>query len=152
MANYNDRATRILVDPPQLYDVGQEMSKHGTAIADGVDRLLNTWKDLKLGWMGQTAESAKEFADRWDNTAYAFFGKEEDAKTEGEGLGDVKPGVLGKVVKAVQSAANNYGYAEEFAAGLFNKFADNLSSTGEGDSDGDLTRNNDKPPITEHTG
>ena len=157
LGNYNVPQTRIFVDPPELYEIGVKVNARGEDIVALIRNISNIWADLKLGWAGSTATEAEDFAARWTRTADAFFGKEGDTRSVGsvarlpvDGLADIVPGVLPKVVTAIQLAAANYGQSEDFVVKMFDEMAAALGKE-DGGEQPDVHRDLDLGPIKENT-
>jgi hypothetical protein len=147
VADYNNSQTGIDVDPPELYNLGVTSDTIGKSIIDRVTKIGQIWKELNLGWAGETASEAADFAERWKRTAEAFFSDSTDSA--GGTLAEIIPGVLPKVVSAIQMAADNYDKSEAAVVKMFTELADSLRGGG---SAGDTNRDEDAPPITENTG
>jgi hypothetical protein len=95
----------------------------GKEIADSVNRVVQIWNDLKLGWVGTTATEAQDFNDRWAADISQLFGS--PAEILGETAG-YTPGILNQLATGIAMAATNYGQAEDVVTSMFNQTADAL--------------------------
>jgi hypothetical protein len=138
-SNYDSAGLFIQVDPNTLYaDATGPMKTAAQGVADSIDTIVNTWNDLKLGWMGTSASEAQDFADRWTKAVQRLFGSGDQSD----------PGAFGRLVDAVQLASVNYGEAEDANVKMFRSLLDGL--TGPPGTPGPPTRGVNDPPITEN--
>jgi len=102
----------------------------GKEIADSVNRVVQIWNDLKLGWVGNTATEAHDFNDRWAADINKLFGSQADGAQGGT------PGILNQLANGIAMAAMNYGQAEDTVTNMFNQTADALEQSASGSGDG----------------
>ncbi|MGW0502448.1 hypothetical protein [Micromonospora sp. NPDC003241] len=130
-AHYDDGQS-INVDPQGMWTSGSE--RVGKLLDDVVDSwksIGNTWKNLELSWAGETAEEVQQFNYRLQKLQWDLFGSEEHETV----------GLIYQVRGIVQSAASNYGEAEEAVVKMFDEFtaaipAKDLPPEDDGEGDG----------------
>jgi uncharacterized protein YukE len=91
-----------------------------TDIVHSLETINTTLGALKLGWAGQTAAEVQHFGDRWQYIMAQLFGT----------VPNPQDGVLNIVATALQTAADNYGNAEDSITKMFSKLAGELTSAG----------------------
>jgi hypothetical protein len=119
-----DHIDRFNVDPVTLETRGKNLKDLGQTIADSIDRINNIWSELKLGWMGNTADEAKDYIDRWNAVMDELFGSEKHPEK----------GVLNAIVEGVLTTAANFAVMEHSLFEFFTKFQQGLAG-GSGSSD-----------------
>jgi uncharacterized protein YukE len=120
-----DRVDTFDIDPQTLVTIGNNLKDLGQAIADSIDRINNTWTELKLGWMGKTSEEAKDFIDRWNAVMNELFGTKEHPES----------GVLNAIVNGVLMTAGIFGQTEHTLVDFFTAFQHGLAGDGSDPSD-----------------
>jgi hypothetical protein len=126
---YDSSGASIKIDPDAVYQSATvTMPALGAEISDSVSRVVQIWNDLKLGWVGNTAQEAQDFNDRWSASIGQLFGA----------AGDPSTGILSKITAGVAMAGVNYGQAEDVVTNMFNQTSDALiwgsGSSGSSDS------------------
>jgi hypothetical protein len=115
-----DHVGTFTADPVTLTTRGNNLKDLGQAVADSIDRINKTWNDLKLGWMGDTADEAKAFVDRWNVVMGELFGSDEHPEK----------GALNEIVTGVLTTAWIFGQTEHTLAEFFNDFKNGLAGGG----------------------
>ena len=137
-ANYNDAGLVINVDPTSLWQYGKtDLPAETTTIGDSLNRINDTWKGLKLGWAGTTADEAQDFSDRWNAMITQLFGTKASPESS----------VLYRIAVAVQTASLNYATTEDEVLKMFKDFDTAMHSSGGVQPP---TRDQNQGPITEH--
>ncbi|WP_433534608.1 hypothetical protein ACQPZK_20790 [Micromonospora sp. CA-249363] len=86
------------------------------AIAGAFDTIAQIWDGLKLSWIGDSADAAKELQDKLDQVQKRLFGQKIQP------LGDT-PGVIGQMSSVAASAASVMSSVEETNTRMFEDFA-----------------------------
>jgi hypothetical protein len=140
--SYDDAGASIKIDPDNVYQSATvAVPALGAEIADSVNRVVQIWSDLKLGWVGNTAQEAQDFNDRWSASIGALFG----------GAGSTS-GVLSDISDGIARASVNYGQAEDVVTNMFSHTASSLESSSP-PPDGsapDSHRASNDGPVTEN--
>ncbi|GGK78760.1 hypothetical protein [Mangrovihabitans endophyticus] len=126
-SNYNAAGTHITVDPKQMWQhssLGMELMI--VQIVDSWRAISHAWQDLKLDWVGGSAETAKEFFSDLEQVQAKFFG------SKARGADDGETGVLGEVQSAVELASANYDNAEQHVTEMFQQLMKALNAHGGG--------------------
>jgi hypothetical protein len=136
---YDDQAITIRVDPNTMFHMATiEIPVYGGEVADSINRIVDIWNGLKLGWVGNTATEAQEFNDLWTQSITQIFG-----------TGDGSTGILSRLANGIAIAAVNYGETEDVVASMLNQMTTALQDTGgSNNSSGDRSVNGG--PITEN--
>lgn len=109
-SNYDDSGMMIRVDPDTLFRYATvDIANHASVIVDALNNIAQVWEDLKVGWVGKTAEEAQHFNQRWNQALEQLFGTKDDAST----------GALSKIATGVALASVNYGEAEDVVVKMF---------------------------------
>jgi len=146
--SYDDSGVTINVEPEMIFQSATvAIPSLGREIADSVNRISQVWSDLKLGWVGNTAQAAQDFNDRWVSSINELFGSKDGSTT----------GVLASIAKGVEMAGSNYGQAEDVVTNMFNQTASSLGQGSGSDTPADPHRAVDGPvsentPSMPHTG
>jgi hypothetical protein len=119
-----DRVDTFNIDPDTLVLRGNNLKDLGQAVADSIDRINNTWKDLKLGWMGKTSNEASDFLNRWNGVMDELFGTKDHPEA----------GVLNAIVDGVLTTAAIFGSTEHSLFQFFTDFQHGLVGGGDGGS------------------
>jgi hypothetical protein len=139
---YDDPSIRINVNPDDMFQSATKgIPNLGGQIADSINRIVGTWNDLKLGWIGNTAEEAKDFNDRWAAAISELFGTKAEPDS----------GLLSQIANGIAMASLNYGGAEDVVTNMFTKMAASLADNGSSDTPPDPHRGVNDAPITENT-
>jgi hypothetical protein len=139
--SYDNAGINIRVDPDAIFPTATvAIPSLGGDISDSVNRILQIWNDLKIGWVGNTAQEAQDFNDRWAASISELFGTQ----------GDPSSGILTQITDGVALAASNYGQAEDVVTNMFNQATSSLSQNSSSDSTPDPHRAGNGP-ITENT-
>jgi len=112
-----DTAT-LNVSPGQLYYSGEMLTNAAIDVVDALNSINATLNGLQLGWAGTTAAEAKDFADQWTAAMIALFGNGKDPKQ----------GTLNQMVTLVNTAAGNFGAAEQAITQMFTSMYDSLTT------------------------
>lgn len=136
---YGDVNLVIKVDPDTMYrEVAVVMPTYGTQIADSINRIVDVWNGLKLGWVGTTADEAQAFNDAWSAAITKLFGTQDDPTS----------GILSHIGNAVALASINYGEAESIVTQMFRDMSNALAQAPTGSNPG---RNITGGPINENS-
>jgi uncharacterized protein YukE len=114
-----DHIDTFNIDPDTLALHGNDLKDLSQAVADSVQRIAGTWKDLQLGWMGKTYDEASDFLDRWNSVMEELFGTKDEPKK----------GALNAIVTGVLTAATNFAQTEQMLFELFTQFEHDLAGT-----------------------
>lgn len=130
-ANYD--ISKLFVDPHGLEGHSKKLHNLAGGVVDSIENIAKTLADLKLAWVGQTADEAKEFGDRWNAVMKDLFGSK----------GSPKDGVLNAVTDDVLKVAGLFATTEDALRNYFTQFGAGLEggSTGSGK---DTPRNRDQ--------
>ena len=115
-----DHVDSLTVDPVTLTTRGNNLKDLGQTVADSLDRINGIWNDLKLGWMGKTADEAKDFIDRWNAVMGELYGSKEHPEN----------GVLNEIVTGVLTVAWIFGQTEHTLFQFFTDFQHGLAGGG----------------------
>jgi hypothetical protein len=138
-AYYGDPHIVVKVNPDHLFFMAESvMPEYALEVADSVNRIIDVWNGLKLGWVGGTADEAQAFNDAWSAAVSKLFGTQDDPTT----------GILHQIGRSVALASMNYGEAESVVTKMFRDMSNALGQSASG---GDSSRNIDDGPITENT-
>jgi hypothetical protein len=139
---YDNAGISIRVDPDTIFQVAAvSIPSLGEDVANSVSRVVQIWNDLKLGWVGNTAQEAQDFNDSWTTSISELFGG---------GKGGPATGILAQIADGAAMAASNYGQAEDVVTNMFNQTTSSLGQNGSSDSPPDPHRAVNGP-ITEKT-
>ncbi|MFG2041281.1 WXG100 family type VII secretion target [Dactylosporangium sp. NPDC048998] len=142
---YGDQSLVIRVDPDGMFvTMNQALVLYGQGVADSIKRIIDIWNNLKLGWVGDTADEAKAFNDAWATAMINLFGTDENP--------DV--GILTHIADAVILASINYGEAEDSVNKMFQQMSTSMIAgrvAGGLGAHGDPSRHLNDGPITENT-
>ena len=107
----------IRVDPVNLFrQVDNALEVYGRRIADSINGIVDTWNELKIGWVGRTKEEAEAFNDEWTAAISTLYGSKKDPEA----------GILTQIGQLVGSAAINYGHIETVVTKMFRDFNNSL--------------------------
>ena len=142
-AYYDDASLVIKVDPDGMFvTMNQALVLDGQAIATSINRVVDIWNNLKLGWVGNTADEAKAFNDAWSAAMTNLFGTDKDPEV----------GILNQIANGVITASINYGEAEVSVNKMFLDMKNALLGSGSGSGgQSDPSRHLNDGPITENT-
>jgi uncharacterized protein YukE len=116
-SNYDDAGMLIRVDPNSLYQYATgDMMAHGQVIMDAINNIVQTWNNLQVSWVSNSASEAQDFFDRWNSAVTQLFGTNADANS----------GALPKIADGVDLASINYGEAEDTVTKMFNSLTAGL--------------------------
>jgi hypothetical protein len=119
--SYDSAGINIKVDPDSIFNSATLIIPDlGQYISDSVNRVVQIWNDLKLGWVGDTAQEAQDFNDRWSESIRELFGTGADSTS----------GILSQIAGGIAMASVNYGQAEDVVTTMFTQTADALGSGG----------------------
>jgi hypothetical protein len=111
----------IMVDPDLIYQLAtNNIPAYIGQVADSINRVVGIWNNLKVGWVGKTAQEAQDFNDRWVTSITDLFGTSADPGT----------GVLPKIAYGLSLAGMNYGEAEDVVTNMFKKLTAALQQSG----------------------
>lgn len=136
-ANYNDAGMVIRVDPGAMFQGGNRVITEANGIMDIINRVVNIWNNLNIGWIGTSATEAQDYLNRWTQAIQNLFGT------------DANPGsgALPELAAAAEQAAINYAEAEKMNAMMFEGLGFSLASN---DPNGPPPRNSNDGPISEN--
>ncbi|MCO6004187.1 WXG100 family type VII secretion target [Actinoallomurus purpureus] len=123
--NY-DAVDSFYVYPDELVTHGNNIKHNNQIVADSLSNIINTLRDLRLGWAGRTSDEAKDFGDRWNAVAEELFGTKEHPEK----------GVLNDIAAGVLIVAGLFSTTEHALADYFGKFYQALSGGSGGDGGG----------------
>jgi hypothetical protein len=131
MADYNLAATEIDVAPQTMHRYAATYMKIVmTNIVDDWDTIGKTWENLKLSWIGDSAQAADDFNVRLKDIQQRLFGvPSADGKTV------ETPGLLDKVRSGVIIAAANYNSAEHSVTDMWDAFCAQMRQEAESGGD-----------------
>jgi uncharacterized protein YukE len=110
---YGDVNLKIKVDPDNMWTVANTaITQYGNQIADSISNINSVWEQLKVGWVGTTADQAEKFNTAWQGAIRSLFGT----------VADPGSGVLSKLGQAVGLAADNYAETEVSVTKMFTDF------------------------------
>ncbi|MEU0547342.1 hypothetical protein [Micromonospora sp. NPDC005979] len=139
--SYEDSANAIYVRPGVIYHTAHvSMKAEIAAIIECWNVIADTWKELKLSWVGESAAAADAFNERLDRVQAELFGE-----PEGDGK-DGKPGIFGLIRVVAVQASSNYDNAEHSVFHMFDALSEALGATGQAD-DGKRPENSLYNPI-----
>lgn len=134
--SYDNAGITIKVDPDDIFKFATvAIPRLGEEVANSVGRIVQIWNDLKLGWVGDTAQEAQDFNDRWSSNIAELFG----------GKGGPGVGILDQIADGISMAASNYGGAEDVVTNMFSQTALSLGQNGSSDAPPDSHRGVDGP-------
>ncbi len=110
--------TRLTIHPNLIWEHAQTLKDLGMIIAERVTAIHTVWRDLKVGWVGDTSDEADAFNNEWNDALKKMFGTEADPES----------GVLNQAVAGTGMAALNYGVTEATVTMMFQEFTAQLSS------------------------
>jgi hypothetical protein len=121
---YDNAGISIKVDPDSIFQLATDtIPSLGEDVANSIDRVVQIWNDLKIGWVGHTAQEAQDFNDRWTTSIGELFGGKDGSAG----------GILAQIADGIAMAGSNYGQAEDVVTNMFNQTA---SSVGQDSSSG----------------
>ncbi|WP_306204573.1 hypothetical protein [Actinoplanes sp. RD1] len=127
MADYNLVSTEIYVSPQSMHQYAAEhMKVVMNSLVDNWDAIGRTWEDLKLGWIGDSADAADEFNARLKDIQERLFGV-----PAADGKSVETPGLLDRARSGVIVAAANYNAAEHSVTDLWDAFCAQMRQEGE---------------------
>jgi hypothetical protein len=131
MADYNLAATEIDVAPQTMHTyAGTYMKTVMSSIAEDWETIGKTWEDLKLSWIGDSAEAADAFNVRLKGIQQRLFGvPSADGKTV------ETPGLLDQLRSGVVIAASNYNSAEHSVTDMWDAFCAQMRQEAESSGD-----------------
>jgi uncharacterized protein YukE len=144
--NFNDSGMTIRVDPDLMYQLATvNMKNSAQTLMEAVNGVVQTWNNLKVGWVGTSADEAQAFNDQWVHAVNSLFGSQADPTS----------GVLPKIANGTALASINYGEAEDTVMQNFMNVANSadvgalvgLSQA----QPGPPGRNQTQGPLTEET-
>jgi hypothetical protein len=141
-ANYDGSGTTISVNASDLYQWSmQVMPNYGKEIADSVNRIVKTWNDLKIGWVGNTADEAQDFNDRWAASISELFGTDAEPAA----------GILSRIANGITMASVNYDAVEDVVTNMFKQTSSALFNPPDtSNTTPDSHRATNNGPITEN--
>jgi hypothetical protein len=126
LPDYNGNTT-IDVDPSLL---GGPLLAQLKEVQDNVLQILkdvnDTFNDLKLGWVGSTAQAVDDWNQQWQGNIHGLFGKEGADPNKMPPAGEA---YFGKIIYYVESAADNLTNASDSVEELFTPYL-NMSGGG----------------------
>lgn len=143
-ANYNLASTEIHVSPSEMHSAAETIKGVTTSIAEHWETIGKTWADLKLGWIGDSADAANQFNADLKGIQERLFGvPSADGKTV-ETLG-----LLDQLRGGVLVAAANYDNAELSIKDMWKAFGEQITQEPEDSGDGAPTpsKDTDLDPI-----
>jgi uncharacterized protein YukE len=115
--NFNDGNMTIRVDPNLMYQLATvNMKNSAQTLMDAVNGTVQTWNNLKVGWVGTSADEAQAFNDQWTRAVNSLFGSQADPTS----------GVLQKIANGTVLASINYGEAEDTVVNNFMNVANSV--------------------------
>jgi hypothetical protein len=137
---YGDVNIVIKVDPQDMYRIAHLTIPHyGGTIADSINGIGNVWENLKLGWVGNTADEAQAFNNEWQQSIQQLFGTQDDP-----GMG-----ILAKIAAGAELAAGDYDQTELGVAKMFTEFNSQLSAAPDPNAPVNNNRDINQGPISE---
>jgi hypothetical protein len=115
-----DHVDTFHVDTETLVLRGDNLKDLGQDVADSIDRINNTWRDLKLGWMGKSSDEAADFLHRWNSVMEELFGSHDHPEN----------GVLNAIVRGVLTTAAIFASSEHALFQFFTDFQHGLAGGG----------------------
>jgi hypothetical protein len=119
LPDYNGNTT-IDVDPSLL---GGPLLAQLKEVQDNVLQILkdvnDTFNDLKLGWVGSTAQAVDDWNQQWQGNIHGLFGKEGADPNKMPPAGE---DYFGKIIYYVKSAADNFTNASDSVEKLFTPY------------------------------
>lgn len=141
LENYDDASIVIRVDPVNMAQIARgEIIGRGETIAGCIDTIHRVWDGLSVGWVGETADQARQFSADWSGAIQQLFGTRDAPDS----------GVLTHIVRGVVIAAVNYDQAELAVTDMFSQLSAALGTNGGGEGGGgEGGGGGDPQPITE---
>jgi hypothetical protein len=137
---YDDPSLVIKVNPDGLFLCADgDIPMFSERIVESLNRIVDVWKGLKLGWVGNTSDEAEAFNRAWKTAMTRLFGSESDPES----------GIVNQIASAVATASGNYAQTEHIVTQMFLGISAALSAPG-GQHDSGF-RNDGAGPITEKT-
>ncbi|MCI4061403.1 hypothetical protein MRQ36_01945 [Micromonospora sp. R77] len=130
-ANYNLASTEIDVSPSEMQSAAETIKGIITSIAEHWETIGKTWTDLKLGWIGDSADAATQFNTRLTDIQERLFGV---PSADGETV--ETPGLLDQLRGGVLVAAANYDSVELSVKDMWKAFSEQMAQEPEDSGDG----------------
>jgi hypothetical protein len=125
MYTYDTAGTVFKVKTTQLWD---DSTTHVVPFTDMIvqafDGIGATLSDLKLGWVGKTAEEADLYKRSWTTVMTTFFGNPDTGEQS----------VLDRVVQCAGIASLNFAGTEDNLVDMWNKMTAGFSDTSAADT------------------
>ncbi|WP_422747583.1 hypothetical protein [Micromonospora sp. WMMD1219] len=129
-ADYNPSGVQIDVNMHDMYGhAAVFLASLVDSLQDDWLAIANIWDQLKIGWVGESADAADAFNTRLEDVQQRLFGTPDpDNPTMVE-----TPGILDQVRYGAMMAAANYNSAEHTVTDMFNAFLASMSGEMEGE-------------------
>lgn len=128
-ANYNDAGMVIRVDPGAMFQGANLVITQANGIMDNVNRVVDIFNNLTVGWVGTTSAEAQDFGNRFDQSVQNLAN------------------ALQEMGQGTAQAAINYAVTERINAEMFSGLGFSLASA---DPNGPPPRNSNDGPISEN--
>lgn len=132
----------IQINPHEVAARADKLIGLTTDVAALIKKIADTIFDLKLGWVGKTADEAKQFSDKWTAVMKELFGTDDKNDTNPSDAG-----VLNIMSNGLKAVAQGF---DEVEAELAKSFAQMYGSLFESGTSGETQATPTSTPASSH--